>query len=77
LLKPVSTPAGRRVPNADTAGAVGSLQVARRAGPAFGGFPAANIGSSSVAPVLRRPARQHKPRNGPCPHHLENRRAAQ
>jgi hypothetical protein len=37
-----ATPAGSRVPNADTAGAVGIWQVARRAGAAFGRFPAAN-----------------------------------
>ena len=41
------------VPNTDTAGTVGIMQVARWAGAAFGRFPAANSGSSSVAPVLR------------------------
>ena len=73
----MSAPAGRRVSDADTAGAVGIWQAARRAGAALGGFPAANIGLFSVAPILRPPAPQHKPRNAPCPHHVKNRRAAQ
>ena len=47
--------AGSRVPNADTAGAVGIWHGAQRAGAAFGRSPAANIGLFSVAPALRRP----------------------
>ena len=35
----VPAPACSRVPNADTAGAVNVLQVARQAEAAFGGFP--------------------------------------
>ena len=49
-------PRCRRVPNADTAGAVGPWQVAWRAGAALGWFPAANSGLFSVAPILRPPA---------------------
>jgi hypothetical protein len=66
----VSAPAGRRVPNANTAGAVGSWQVTPRDGAAFGRFPAANIGLLSAA-------RRHKSRNIPCPPHLKNRSVAQ
>ena len=54
----LSAPAGSRVPNADTAGAVGIWQVARRAGAAFGRFPAATLVCFSVAAVLRRPPAQ-------------------
>ena len=49
-------PRCRRVPNADTAGAVGPWQVAWRAETAFGRFPATNSGLFSVAPILRPPA---------------------
>jgi hypothetical protein len=73
----VSAPAGSRIPIAHKAGAVGIWQVARRAGAALGRYPTANIGLFSVAPVLRAPDRQHKPRNVPGPPHVKSRSAAQ
>ena len=65
----VPAPAVSRVPNPDTAGAVGISQVARRAGAAFGRFPPANIGLLSVAPgsSLARPPAQAGKRPVPGP----------
>jgi len=53
----VSAPAGSRVPNADTAGAAGIWQAARRAGAAFGRFPVAKRpeGSARVAKAAASP----------------------
>ena len=60
----MSARTGKRVSNADTAGAVGSWQVARRDGTAFGRFPATNMALLSAA-------RRHKSRNAPASPHFK------